>query len=243
MPYLLIVFLSLFSFSAHAEKTLVAVASNFSGPAKAIVQQFEQKTGHKAVLSFGSTGKLFAQIGHGAPFDIFLAADSLRAQKTEQEGFAVDGSRFTYAQGRLALYSSDKQLVSDKSTLLNQQIQRIAIANPKTAPYGIAAIEIMKQLNAYSSNQQKLVMGENIAQTYQFVATQNAQLGFVALSQIIHHDNGSRWIVSTELYSPLKQDAVLLIKGKNNPAASAFIEFLQSDAAKAIIGGYGYITQ
>ncbi len=209
--------------TAQAASTHVAVASNFTAPAKEIARVFQQETGHRAILSFGSTGKLFAQIKNGAPFEVFLAADQKRP-------LLLSGQRFTYALGKLALYPA-----TGAKALNADEVKRVAIANPKTAPYGIAAIEVLQKLNLHSEVKPKLVRGENIAQTYQFVSTGNAQLGFVALSQVV---DKKRWIVPLELYNPIKQDVVLL-EGSGD-AAQAFFEFLGGSRAKSIIRRYGY---
>lgn len=225
-----------------AEETLVAVASNFTATAKDIATAFEIETGHRAKLSFGSTGKLYAQIAHGAPFDLFLAADSERPALAEQQGFAVAGSAFTYARGKLVLYSLDPDLVVNEGEALNnpESFARIAIANPATAPYGEAAVAVMQHMGVYAKVESKIVKGENIAQVYQYVITQNVQLGFVALSQVIAESRGSQWIIPEELYAPIKQDAVLLTRGSGNPAAQAFMEFLKGAEARRIIESYGY---
>lgn len=225
---------------ALAAETKVAVAANFTDAAKEIAQAFTAETGHQAVLSFGSTGQLFTQISQGAPFEIFLAADQLRPEKAEQDGFAVAGSRFTYAVGKLILWSKAAGFVSSPDILSSGAYEKLAIANPKTAPYGAAAVEVLMALNAYDAVQGRLVQGNNIAQTYQFVESGNAELGFVARSQIVGHKEGSQWAVPDELYTAIRQDAVLLQSGANNDAARAFLEFLKSPAAKAVIEKYGY---
>jgi molybdate transport system substrate-binding protein len=239
---LLLAALVLSSAGSLAEQTLVAVASNFTAPAREIAAAFNAQTGHEATLSFGSTGKLYTQIAHGAPYDVFLAADSERPQKAEANGLAVTGSRFTYASGRLVLYSSDAELINnDWQVLAEGSFNKLAIANAKIAPYGKAAIETLKHLGVYETVSGKLVQGENIAQTYQFIATGNAQLGFVAISQVIDNTSGSRWIVPPSLYTPVNQDAVLLARAKTNPAAIDFLKFLQVREARAIISKYGYL--
>ena len=229
---------------AQAAEVSVAVAANFTAPMQEIAQAFEQDTGHKAVLAFGATGNFYAQIRNGAPFQILLAADDETPIKLEKEGLGVAGSRFTYAQGKLALWSKQPGLVDDKGEVLRSgRIQRIAVANPKLAPYGAAAIETMTQLGVLASLQPRIVQGDNIAQTYQFVATENAQLGFVALSQVYVDGRiaqGSAWIVPANLHAPIKQDAVLLAKGQGNPAATALLAFLKGEKARAFIRAYGY---
>lgn len=225
---------------ALAAETSVAVAANFTGAAKQIAAAFNEETGHEAVLSFGSTGQLYAQISQGAPFQVFLAADTARPARALEEGFGVDGTIFTYAIGRIVLWSADPDLVKGEDTLGRGGFDRIAIANPRTAPYGAAAVEAMKGLGVYDALEAKIVQGNNIAQAYQFVETGNAELGFVALSQIAGSEAGSRWEIPGTLYAPIRQDAVLLKTGADNPAAQAFLSFLKGQTAAAIIGKYGY---
>jgi molybdate transport system substrate-binding protein len=239
----LAVFLGL-SFNGQAAEVSVAVAANFTAPMQKIAQDFEQVTGHKAILSFGSTGNFYAQIRNGAPFQVLLAADDETPIKIEKEGLGVAGSRFTYAIGKLVLWSKQPGLVDDKGEILRRgAFPRIAIANPKLAPYGAAAMETMGKLGVLSDLQPKFVQGENIAQTYQFIATENAQLGFVALSQVLADgkiSQGSAWIVPASLHMPIQQDAILLTKGSENPAAVALMRFLRSDRAQVLIRSYGY---
>jgi molybdate transport system substrate-binding protein len=229
---------------ARAAEVTVAVASNFSAPMQKLAQAFEQETGHKALLSFGSTGNLYAQIRHGAPYEVLLAADDATPRKLEAEGLGVAGSRFTYAIGTLVLWSKQPGLVDEKGDVLRSgKFERIAIANPKLAPYGAAAVETLTQMGVLQTVQPKLVQGENISQTYQFVATQNAQLGFVALSQVMvdgRVSQGSAWVVPAHLHSPIRQDAVLLAKGRDAPAAAALMRFLRSERARALIRTFGY---
>lgn len=225
---------------AHAGEVRVAVAANFIGAVKEIAVLFEKATGNKAVLSFGSTGQLYTQITQGAPFEVFLAADMARPEKAVEEGFAVPGSRFTYATGKIVLFSKNEDLVKGKETLVDENFAKIAIANPVTAPYGTAAVEAMKALGVYNKLIPKIVQGNNIAQTYQFVNTGNAEIGFVALSQVAGHQEGSRWIVPDDLYSVIAQDAVLLKQGADNEAARAFLVFLKGPEARAVKEKYGY---
>lgn len=227
---------------ARAAETNVAVAANFTAAAKEIAAAFEADTGHKAVLSFGSSGKFYAQIANGAPFQVFLSADADRPEKAETEGLAVPGTRFTYAVGRLVLYSGDPALVDAEGAVLGRPgaFAKLALANPKTAPYGSAAVEAMTKLGVYEGVKDKLVQGDNIAQTHQFVATGNAQLGFVALSQVMADDKGSKWVVPADLHAPIKQDAVLLKTGAASVAAKAFLAYLKGDRARAAIAKYGY---
>lgn len=229
---------------AQAGEVQVAVAANFTAPMQKIAAQFEQDTGNKAVLSFGATGKFYAQINNGAPFEVFLAADDETPMKLEQEGQAVPGTRFTYAIGKLVLWSAKDGYVDAHGDVLRSgNFGHLSIGNPKTAPYGAAAVETMTKLGLYERLQPKLVQGENISQAQQFVSTGNAELGFVALSQVWKDgklSSGSAWIVPSNLYSPIRQDTVILKKGEANPAARALETYLKSDKAKAIIRAYGY---
>jgi molybdate transport system substrate-binding protein len=233
---------SVFGPPAAAAEINVAVAANFTEAAKEIAAAFERKSGNKVVLSFGSSGQFYTQITQDAPFQVFLSADQERPEKAVADGYAVTGSRLTYAVGKLVLWSRDANLVKGESTLTQGNFSKIAIANPTAAPYGAAAIETMKALNVYDRLQFKIVQGNNIAQTFQFIDTGNAELGFVALSQIIERNAGSRWVVSGNLYSPIKQDAVLLKKAANVDAAKAFLEFLKGPEAAAIEAKFGYGT-
>lgn len=227
---------------AAADEVTVAVAANFTGTAEEIAEAFREETGHDAVLSFGSTGRLYAQIIHGAPFDVFLAADEARPDLAIAEGYAVDGSAFVYALGALVLYSTDPELVDPEGAVLfhPERFGKLAIANPRTAPYGAAAVEAMTALKVYDQLSDRLVEGENITQAFQFVATGNAALGFVALSQVIDRPGGSRYEVPIDLYQPIAQGAVLLNKGADNPAAAAFMNFLKGDVARRIVENHGY---
>lgn len=225
---------------AFADEARIAVAANFTDAAKEIAAAFEEETGDEAVLSFGSTGQLYNQISQGAPFEVFLAADTKRPAKAVEEGYGVEGTRFTYAIGQIVLWSREADLVTGEDTLKGADFDKIAIANPKAAPYGAAAVEAMKALGVYDALQPKIVQGNNIAQTFQFVDTGNAALGFVALSQVAMSDEGSRWAVPPELYEPIRQDAVLLKTGAGNAAAKAFLDFLKGPKAGEIIEKYGY---
>ena len=229
---------------AMADEVQVAVAANFTAPMQQIAAQFEKDTGHKAVLAFGATGKFYAQIVNGAPFEILLAADDETPARLEKEAHGVAGSRFTYAIGKLVLWSTDPALVDAKGEILKTgQFKHLALANPKTAPYGSAAIEAMSKLGLLSNLQPRFVQGENISQTQQFVTTGNAELGFVALSQVYKDgkvSSGSAWIVPANLYEPIRQDTVLLAKGHNKPAAGALLAYLKGDKAKAVIRSFGY---
>lgn len=234
------VLLGMLTASAAADQTNVAVAANFTEAANEIGAAFKAETGHEAVFSFGATGQLYTQITQDAPFEVFLSADNIRTVKAVDEGFGVKGSDFTYAIGRIVLWSADAALVKGEETLKTGTFAKIAMANPETAPYGAAAVEAMKALGVYDGLQARIVQGTNIAQTYQFVDTGNAELGFVALSQIAADDKGSRWVVPAELYTPIRQDAVLLKKGERSAAAKAFLDFLKGPAAAAVIEKYGY---
>lgn len=227
-----------------ADEAQLAVAANFMPPMQKIAANFEASSGHKLQLASGATGKFYAQIKNGAPFDLLLAADDETPARLEREGAAVAGSRFTYATGKLALWSTRPDLVDAKGEVLRQgKFAHLALANPKLAPYGRAAQETLQALGLYDTLQSKLVMGENIAQAQQFVATGNAELGFVALSQVWRDGkftSGSAWLVPEKLHAPIRQDVVLLKHGRNNAAAAALLKYLQSDAAKAVIASYGY---
>ncbi len=226
---------------AAADEVRVAVAANFTATMNALAAKFEAKSGHKVTVSFGSSGKFYTQIVNGAPFDLFLSADQARPQQLMLDGQAVAGSEFTYAQGRLALWSTKPGFVDTEGTVLNSEtFKRLAIANPKTAPYGAAAVEVLQDLGLYELLTPRLVEGENIAQTYQFVATGNAELGFVALSQVRARPEGSWWEVPQDHYTPIRQDAVLLKGAAGKTAAKALLAFLHSPEAKKIIGDSGY---
>jgi molybdate transport system substrate-binding protein len=233
--------LSIWCAPASCGEVSAAVAANFTVPAKEIAAAFKAKTGDAVDLSFGATGPLYAQITQGAPFDVFLSADSERAKKAETGGFAVAGSRFTYALGKLVLWSADAALIDPAGAVLKSgRFRHLALANPAAAPYGAAAAETLTALGLYNELQSKLVMGENIAQTFQFIVTGNAELGFVALSQAIEQSGGSRWPVPESLYAPILQDAVLLRAGEDNRSARAFLSYLKSPEAARIIRRYGY---
>ncbi len=231
-----------------AGEVTAAVASNFLNPFKQLVSNFQKQSGHTVSIVSGSTGKLYAQIIHGAPFDIFLAADSERPRLLAKGGQAVAATRFTYARGKIVLWSADPERISayGRKFLRSQNFKHLALANPKTSPYGKAAFMTLQRLNLWESLSPLIVRGENIGQTFQFVATGNAEVGFVALSQVLDPRlkiKGSRWQVPRHLYDPIDQDAVLLNRGQTNPAAQALWKFLQSDAARKIIQSYGYGLQ
>lgn len=227
----------------RAEQVMVAVASNFTAPMQEIEQAFEATTPHELTLVIGSSGKIYAQIQHGAPYDVFLSADQDKPQRLEDKGLAVKGSRFTYAQGTLALWHYGNE--NPHTLLMENRYQHIAVANPKLAPYGLAAKETLEALGLANQAQSKQVTGENITQAWQFTASGNAELGLVALSQLVSntenkHKKGQFWLVPQSLYSPVYQDAVLLTDASDNPAAKAFMRFLKSDKAREIMEGYGY---
>ncbi|MBD8753693.1 molybdate ABC transporter substrate-binding protein [Pseudomonas coleopterorum] len=229
---------------AHADEVQVAVAANFTAPIQAIAKGFETDTGHKLVAAYGSTGQFYTQIKNGAPFEVFLAADDTTPAKLESEQETVPGSRFTYATGTLALWSAKPGYVdADGAVLKKNEYQHLSIANPKAAPYGLAATQVLAKLGLTEATQAKLVEGQNITQAFQFVSTGNAELGFVALSQIYKDgkvSSGSAWIVPAQLHDPIKQDAVILNKGRDSAAAKALMQYLKGPAAAAIIKSYGY---
>lgn len=234
---------ALFTSQASAAQTNVAVAANFTDASKEIAAAFKKKTGNDAILSFGSSGQLVTQITQDAPFEIFLSADDARPKKLVAQGLGVPGSEFTYAIGKLVLWSKQPDLVKGEETLKDAKFSKLSICNPVAAPYGAAAVETMKSLKLYDSLKPKFVEGANITQAYQFIETGNAEVGFVALSQLAGKNEGSRWMVPQDLYKPITQGAVLLKKGDNKPAATAFIEFLKGPEARAIIEKYGYVTE
>ena len=225
---------------ATAAQTNVAVAANFTDAAKEIAAAFKGKTGDEAVLSFGATGQLYTQMTQAAPFEILLSADDERPRKAVADGLAVAGSPFTYAIGKLVLWSKSPGLVKGEETLKDATFAKLSICNPQAAPYGEAAVETMRSLKLEDALKPKLVVGANISQAFQFVDSRNAELGFVALSQLTGKSEGSRWLVPQEFYKPIRQDAVLLNKGANNPAAVGFLQFLKGPEAHAIIEKYGY---
>jgi molybdate transport system substrate-binding protein len=236
--------LLIFCQTGWAATVLVAVAANFSKPMTEIAAEFEKATGHSANLSFGSSGKFVSQMENGGPFEVFLSADEKNPQKLVQSGLAVANSQFTYALGKLVLWSATAGYVDDQGKILTTGgFKHLALADPKLAPYGAAAVEVLKNMGLVEKLQPLFVQGENIAQTHQFISTGNAELGFVALSQVIENgriSSGSGWIIPGERYSPIKQGAVLMVKGSENPAAPALLNFLKSETALAIIEKYGY---
>ena len=241
MSLLAVCFLPL---AAQAAEVSVAVAANFTAPMKVIAQDFEKDTGHKATLAFGATGQFYAQIRNGAPFAILLAADDATPAKLENEGLGVAGTRFTYATGKLVLWSKKADLVDNRGDILRSgKFDKIAIANPKLAPYGAAAMEVVERMGLTAAITPKIVEGSNIGQTFQFVSSENATLGFVALSQVFEGGRikeGSGWIVPSNMHKPIKQDAIMLNAGKDNAAAQALMQHLRSEKAKAVIHSFGY---
>lgn len=229
---------------ARAAEIQVAVAANFTAPMRAIAAAFEKDTGNKALLSFGSSGKFYAQIKNGAPFQVLLSADDETPARLEAEGIGIAGTRFTYAIGKLVLWSANPALVDGKGEVLKKgNYAHLALANPKLAPYGAAAIDVLKHLQLLETVKPKLVQGENIAQTHQFIASGAAELGFVAFSMVMINGRltqGSAWIVPSALHAPIRQDAVILAKGQGNAAADALMTYLRSDKARGIIRAYGY---
>ncbi len=231
---------------SYAETTLIAVASDFTKPMTEIVVEFEKATGHSAKLSFGSSGKAFAQIQNDAPFELYFAASETYPLELEKLGFAVKNSHFTFAIGKLVLWSKTPNYIDEQGKILTtDDFKHLAIADPSHAPYGVFAVEVMKNLGVYEKVQNRFVQGENIAQTFQFVTTGNAELGFVAFAQVIDTKtgkigSGSGWLIPDNLHSPFNQTAVLLKKGENNPAALALVEFMKSPTALEIIKKYGF---
>ncbi len=228
----------------RADQVQVAVAANFAASMQRIAAEFEKDTGHKALISVGATGKFYAQISQGAPFDVFLSADDETPARLVADGAALADSRFTYAMGRLVLWSAKPGFVDEQGAVLKRaDFRHLALANPKTAPYGAAAVEVLTAMRLLDVLSPKFVQGENIAQTHQFVASGNAELGFVALSQVWKDGRlteGSAWRVPVSLHSPIKQDAVLLAGARNNAAALALLRYLKGDKARALIAGFGY---
>lgn len=230
--------------AANAAPLQVAVAANFAEPARRIAAAFEKDTGHAVALSVGATGKFYAQIRNGAPFEVLLAADAATPEKLERDGAAVAGSRYTYATGQLALWSAQPGFVDDQGTVLRRAgFKHLAIANPKLAPYGEAAMQTLAALGLQDALRTKLVLGENIAQTYQFVFSGNAEIGFVALSQVMQDGKlirGSAWLVPAALHAPIRQDAALLEPGRADPVARAWLDYLRGPKARAVIQSFGY---
>ena len=235
----------LVSLSVEAGEVSVAAASNFAGPMERLVPLFQKESGHTVKVSTGASGKLYAQIRGGAAFDVFLSADEEMPRQLMQDGFVVGGSRFVYAMGRLVLWSVQPDLVDEKAAVLNRgNFKILAIANPRFSPYGVAAKETLTKLTMWNSIQEKLAKGENVTQTWQLVATEKADLAFIALSQVMRDgkmtEGGSWWLVPPEMHQPIRQSAVLLSHAKDPAAAKAFLAFLKSEKARAVMRGFGY---
>lgn len=235
----------------RAEVVAVAAAANFRAPLEALAGEFERQSGHRVAAAYGSTGKLYALIRNGAPYAVLLAADAATPQRLEAEGAAVAGTRFTYAIGSLVLWSAQPGRVDPQGAVLRSvpaagaaaAVDHLALADPKLAPYGAAALQTLQSLGLEQAWRPRLVQGEDINQAYQFVATGNAVMGFVAQSQVMRDGalaGGSAWIVPQQLYAPIRQDAVLLNAGRDSAAARAFLHFLQSDATRARLAAFGY---
>ncbi|MGC4098264.1 MAG: molybdate ABC transporter substrate-binding protein [Nitrospira sp.] len=228
---------------AQAEQVQVAVAANFVPAFKDIAVEFEKQSGHTIQMNAGASGKFYAQIKNGAPFDVFFSADDERPKLLEQEGFGVRGTRLTYAIGRLVLWSQDPTLVVGEDVLKTGKFKHLAMANPQTAPYGTAAMQAMKQLGVWENLQPRIVMGESLGQAIGYVESGNAELGFIALSQALEDKlkgKGSRWDVPSNLHEPIRQDVILLTKGRDNPAAKALMEFIRNPQTRAVLERYGY---
>ncbi len=251
LRFALLLFCGLAGCALQAAELHVAVASNFAAPFEALRDEFERNSEHRLLVSLGSTGQLYAQIRHGAPFDVLLAADTATPAELTHNGQGVPGSGLTYAIGRLVLWSREPHLVDSEAALLSPSLSRLALANPRLAPYGAAALQTLQSLGLSEVLSPTFIQGQNISQAYQFVATGNAPMGFVALSQVIdpaaHASDklptlaeGSGWIVPTPLHEPIRQDAIVLTHGADHPATPAFMRYLQSPAARDIIAAYGY---
>jgi molybdate transport system substrate-binding protein len=233
-------FVSAFIPAAMAAQTHVAVAANFTEPAKEIASLFQKKTGHEAILIFGASGAFYAQITQGAPFEVFLSADEERPRLAVENGFAVPESRFTYAIGKLVLWSKVVDVTNGEAALKAGNFSKLSIANPASAPYGSAAVETLKALGLFDALQPRIVQGSSIAQAFQFVDTRNAEVGFVALAQLYGNTEGTRWLVPEKLHTSIRQDAVLLKKGADDEASIAFLAFLKGPEARSIIERFGY---
>lgn len=237
----------LLSLPVQAGEVSVAVASNFAGSMERLVPLFQKESGHTVKVSAGASGKLYAQIRGGAQFDVFLSADEEMPKQLMQDGFAVGGSRFIYATGKLVLWSAQPDLVDEKATVLNKgNFKMLAIANPRFSPYGVAAKETLTKLIMWNSIQEKLTKGDSVTQTQQLVAAEKADLAFIALSQVMRDGkvtSGSWWLVPPEMHQPIRQSAVLLSQAKDPAAAKAFLAFLKSEKARAVMRGFGYEVQ
>jgi molybdate transport system substrate-binding protein len=238
-----------FTLCTEAKSVHVAVAANFSHTMQSLVTEFEKTSDIKIALSFGSSGKFYAQIKQGAPYELFFSADQSKPDALQKDGLVIETSRFTYAIGRLAVWSAHPDFVNKtESALKLGAFNKLAIANPKLAPYGAATLEVLRHLALVEATQPKWVRGENIAQTYQFVSSGNADLGFIALSQLLGKNKvkkveiGSYWLVPDTMHHPIKQDVVLLRSAANSQGAKAFLDFMHTDKARNIITEYGYLT-
>ncbi len=244
MKKLLTLILLLNCNATFAGEVSVAVAGNFYRPLQALARDFEHQSGDNVKIAVGSSGKLYAQIISGAPFDIFLSADQKRPTKLIQEKHAITGSQYTYAKGKLVLWSSDPTVINKHGKrLTSSKLKHLAIANPKLAPYGEQAVTTLKNLGVYNLLHDKLILGQSVSQAFQYVSSDSVKQGIIALSQVMRDgeiNEGSAWIVPSELYQPIKQDAVLLNTGKNNPIAIAFLAYLKTENAFKIIRSFGY---
>mgnify|MGYP006095769061 FL=1 len=242
MKFLRAFILAMYCFSASAETITIAAASNFTVAMNDIIGRFEAETGHEVRVSYGSSGRFYAQISNGAPFDAFFSADDEKPALLELNELA--SGRFTYAIGTLALWSKSPGLEFDQGAYLSRGLfNKLSMANPRLAPYGKAAVEVLASLGLEESTRSRWVQGESITQTYQFIDSENADLGFVALSQIMKDGRilqGSAWLVPSELHSPIRQDAVLLNRAEGKQAALDFLDYVQSISVKTIIKSYGY---
>ena len=226
--------------AAMAAQTHVAVAANFTEPAREIAALFQKKTGHEAILIFGASGAFYTQITQSAPFEVFLSADEERPRLAVENGFAVPESRFTYAIGKLVLWSKVVDVTNGEAALKAGNFSKLSIANPASAPYGSAAVETLKALGLFDALQPRIVQGSSIAQAFQFVDTRNAEVGFVALAQLYGNTEGTRWLVPEKLHTSIRQDAVLLKKGADDEASRAFLTFLKGPEARTVIERFGY---
>ncbi|MCI5106972.1 MAG: molybdate ABC transporter substrate-binding protein [Pseudomonadales bacterium] len=223
----------------HGEEVLVAAASNFTRPLQELARMFREQSGHELQLAFGSSGRLYAQILNGAPYQVFLSADEEKPDRLEKQGLTVPGSRITYARGRLLLWSASRAITGPD--VLRKLEGKLALANPELAPYGRAAEQVLENLELKQATQASWVLGENIAQTFQFVETGNALMGFVAASQLAgRQDQANAWPVASNLHEPIRQDGVLLKRAESCAACAAFMDFLQSDQARNLIRAMGY---
>jgi len=243
--WLCFILLSALALSLEAKLVHVAVAANFSNTMKSLVKEFEKTSDYQIVLSFGSSGKFYAQIKQGAPYELFFSADQAKPDALEKDGLVIENSRFTYAIGRLAVWSNRPNFANKIKTKLKEgTFNKLAIANPKLAPYGAASLQVLSHLGLTDDTQAKWVRGENVAQAYQFVSSGNADLGFIALSQLLGRNKmqqGSYWLVPRIMHHPIKQDAVLLRSAEKSQGAQVFLDFIHTTKAQNIIAEYGYL--